>query len=169
MSDKTSLDQESTLAEQMDAFRQPASGAFDGMLGDVESNEFLVECKYTRKDIKRLKAKTVEKIEDEAFQMDRKPAIELRFEEISHFNRWFLVPNSVFWELLEETVEISVDDFELCFTTTGNRSVRIEREELEEISICDKIPRFCCDIKLVDDGRSLWVCFPTQAFIDYFK
>jgi Holliday junction resolvase len=76
---KKSITQEKNLAKKMNGYTRPASGAVAGLRGDVVADDFLVECKYTDKDIFNLKSKIWEKIKNEAFDNNKKPLINLKF------------------------------------------------------------------------------------------
>lgn len=77
--------------------RNPASGAFQGMKGDVESKLFLIEAKKTGKDEYRLSRKVVSKIDKEAIACGKIPAIVVEFENMRRDveSRWALIPFSV--------------------------------------------------------------------------
>lgn len=63
---KRSRKQEEKVAKELNGRPTPASGALWGAKGDVKSEQFLVECKFTDSDYYALSKKVWRKIEKEA-------------------------------------------------------------------------------------------------------
>ena len=69
---------EEDVAEYLDGKRQPGSGNGPVHKGDIKSDEYLVECKYTSKEFYRLNVKTWAKIMNEAMNADKIPLFACR-------------------------------------------------------------------------------------------
>lgn len=91
---------EEHVAKAFRGRRQPNSGATPFRKGDVESKEFLVECKETAKKSISVTTKWLDKISKQAMLVGREPSLTLRFSSAPLGSRdWVLVPERVFKEL----------------------------------------------------------------------
>ena len=82
---KKSRRQEKRLAREFKGRRQPGSGHFVGLKGDVLSPKYLFEAKYTDKKSYSLKLTTLEKIECEAARSQRIPVLTVCFGGREYF------------------------------------------------------------------------------------
>jgi len=90
--------QEKRLANLLSGRKTIASGALKIDQGDVETNDYLIECKITGKKSFSIKNDTLEKIRVEAL---RKGKTGIMHIDISG-NRMFVIPEHEFLRLLEE-------------------------------------------------------------------
>lgn len=99
---KKSQVQESRIAKELDGRTTPGSGAFDGLKGDVKTAEFLIEAKRTDKSSISVKKEWLEKIDKEAIDIGKKPALVIELGGMQGFteNEWVAVPMSVFKKLI---------------------------------------------------------------------
>jgi len=90
-------------AEAIRGFPQPGSGAFKGLKGDAISEEFLVECKATRKQQMAIKAAWLVKLDTEATLAGKLPAVAIQFGSMppSVPRNWVMVPEPVLARLVE--------------------------------------------------------------------
>ena len=80
---KKSQKQEARTAKDFGGRTQLASGALDGMKGDVRTTEFLIENKYTDKDSYKLELRTWRKIENEAIRDSvRVPLMQIDIQDL---------------------------------------------------------------------------------------
>lgn len=77
--------QEVSVGKKIGGRRRPASGAFEGMKGDVISPLFLCECKRTDKESISLKKSWLRKIEKEAFEARKTPLIALQIGDANYY------------------------------------------------------------------------------------
>jgi Holliday junction resolvase len=70
---KASQSHEKRLAKVIDGSRVAASGAFWSRKGDVRSERYLIEHKYTAKKSYSIKAEDLQKLEKEAIMVGREP------------------------------------------------------------------------------------------------
>ena len=95
---KRSQKSENTAAAEIGGRRQIASGALVGMKGDVKSDTFLLEDKFTDAASYSLKLDLLKKAEQEAFQSRRKPLFRVTMQG----HTYYVVPVRVFTYLLNE-------------------------------------------------------------------
>lgn len=76
---KASQKQERRLAEDYGGQRSAASGAFWSRKGDVRTDRWLIEAKYTDQKGYRLTVSILDKIEREAILDGRKPRLDVSF------------------------------------------------------------------------------------------
>lgn len=171
MSNPDWKEQEENLAEVSDGFRQPNSGSFDLMKGDVQGENFLADCKGTGKGYIRLTSDWIDKIEKEAAEADRTPCIEICFKDSDKVQyKWVAMPETEFFRYIEEP-GISDDQFLYEEKESGQASLKIEDEEfcdLESKAYIDQdlIPVFRVDIEGSSFGRSRWAFMPRHEFLD---
>lgn len=102
---------ERVVAELLRGRPRPASGAIPGIKGDVKSDTYLVEDKFTDKKSYLVSLKTLNKIAYEALGEGRVPALSVWFRKAGR--RFWLVP-------LTEFVEHYSDEYELFYLSAGN-------------------------------------------------
>lgn len=71
---------EERLADKFDGQRSAASGAFWSRKGDVRTDKYLIEHKYTAKKSFTIKAEVLRKIEEEALLDSRTPVLAFELE-----------------------------------------------------------------------------------------
>jgi len=100
---RKSMKQEDRVADALGGYRQKASGALPGSLGDVRGVELLGECKRTEKKSISITMKYLEKITKEAAGYNRIPAVAIEFENTPKRvpRDWVLLPAGFVSELLE--------------------------------------------------------------------
>lgn len=91
--------QEEQVASSLGGRRQPGSGAFIGLKGDVKSDVLLIECKRTDKKSMSVKGEWLVKITKEAVEADRYPALYLTIDGVNPSQEWIMLPASVFEQL----------------------------------------------------------------------
>lgn len=85
--------QEDRVAKTTDGRRQPGSGAFAGLKGDVKAEDFLIECKRTDGKSIRLTKQWLEKISKEALEAGKHPAMVITIGTIETFDEdWLIIP-----------------------------------------------------------------------------
>lgn len=94
--------QEDRVAKELNAFRQPASGALDGMKGDVKHDDFLIEAKRTDSNVLPVSTRWLKKITKEAEEIGKVPALTLEWGDmfVGVEKDWIVIPLSVFKELI---------------------------------------------------------------------
>jgi len=94
-------EQEKRVARRVGGHRQPASGAFTGMKGDVKSKRFLFDAKRTKFGSMAITVDWLRKISREAEDAGKIPALSLEWEETPmHIEKdWVVVPMYAFEEL----------------------------------------------------------------------
>ena len=95
--------QENRVAREVGGKRQPGSGSSVYAKGDVDANDFLIECKQTKNKSIRIESKWLAKISREAFAVGKDPAlsIDIKGQEDEFCERdWVAIPMSVFKRLL---------------------------------------------------------------------
>ena len=100
---RKSMRQEDRVADALSGYRQKASGALPGNLGDVKGVELLGECKRTDKKSISITLAYLEKITKEALFYDRIPAVSIEFGNTPKLvsRDWVMVPSEFMQELLE--------------------------------------------------------------------
>lgn len=76
---------ENKFAKSVKGRRQPASGAFTGLKGDIKTKNLLFELKYTDKKSYTLKKDLLKKIDSEAFQLRKIPIFVIQFKDEEYF------------------------------------------------------------------------------------
>lgn len=85
--------QEDRVAKTTHGRRQPGSGAFAGLKGDVKQEDFLIECKRTDKKSISLTVKWLKKISMEALEAGKHPAMVLTLPVDEPFDEdWLVIP-----------------------------------------------------------------------------
>lgn len=94
---------EAIVAAAVSGRRQPGSGAFDGLKGDVEGGSYglplLLECKRTKGSSLRIEAAWLKKITEEALSKNKYPALAMQFGEGNV--DWVAIPLTTFQAILE--------------------------------------------------------------------
>jgi len=102
---KKSQRQEVRVAKLLSGRVTPGSGSFAGHKGDIVHDRFLIEAKRTDKDSLSIKNSWLGKIEAEAFQAGRYPALSIQIGSRSQClggeADWVMIPLSVLITLLE--------------------------------------------------------------------
>lgn len=85
---------EKRLAKRLGGSRQPGSGMFSCMKGDVKTPELLIDSKETDRDSFSLTTKMLAKIEEESHTQRKVPAIVLKFNEakLGMIKEWIVLP-----------------------------------------------------------------------------
>lgn len=94
--------QELRIAEDVGGRRNPASGGIPGFKGDVETRKFLVEAKTTDRKRFCLTEKMLAKIDSEALNYGKIPALVIEFPTFRFgvTRSWALVPYPVFAKIV---------------------------------------------------------------------
>jgi hypothetical protein len=96
---------ESRAAKRLKGRLTPASGAMEGAKGDIKTHTFLIESKATVNDSLSVKLPWLEKIDKEALDTGRDPALIVQFVDAAGKPRksgsWVLIPERLFKELSE--------------------------------------------------------------------
>jgi len=95
---------EKKLAKDVGGYRQPASGALDGMKGDVVMDEYLLDSKETGAKSIIVSSKDLNKVSKEAREMGRTPALVLKLSgvQLGTAKQWVCLPLRDFMELVED-------------------------------------------------------------------
>jgi hypothetical protein len=91
------------LAKKLNGRRVPASGAIDGMKGDVETDDFLLDSKHSGKGSIVVSGTQLSKANKEARKQGKKPALILSMESLPFGTpkEWVLMSMNDFKELTE--------------------------------------------------------------------
>jgi hypothetical protein len=92
--------QEQKMASRLGGRRQLASGAMPGHRGDVLTDEWLGEVKFTAARSFRLTLRALRKIEKEAASIGRQPFFAIEFRRDGEGEMWVIVPRYVADEFL---------------------------------------------------------------------
>lgn len=97
-------DRERYLADKLGGFRRPASGAFEGMKGDISLDSLLMDSKSTVGELLPIGRKDIMKITKEAEGDGKDPALVLTWVNMASTveREWVAVPLTVFMRLLEK-------------------------------------------------------------------
>jgi hypothetical protein len=97
------------LADRLDGHRQPGSGMFDAMKGDIQLDNFLLDSKQTKGQTLLLTVKDITKINREAYEAGKHPGLVLTVEMVPSTvpSEWVAVPLTVFAALLKQDAEDS--------------------------------------------------------------
>jgi hypothetical protein len=100
---KKSQVQEKRIAKELGGKTQPGSGAFEHFKGDVKLSDYLIEAKRTDKQSITVKAEWLSKIDHEAINVGKIPALAIELGSMNGFteNEWIAIPMSEFKKLLE--------------------------------------------------------------------
>jgi len=97
---------ENSLAKRLGGTLTPASGAMAGAKGDIRLDDFLIEAKATQAASMSLQQDWLYKVYQEALELSKSPALAITFTSptgsSSKRDRWVMVPESVFQELVEK-------------------------------------------------------------------
>lgn len=104
---KKSQVQEKRIAKELGGKTQPGSGCFDHFKGDVKLDDYLIEAKRTDKNSITVKAEWLSKIDHEAINVGKTPALVIEIGGMNGFteNEWIAIPMSEFKKLLEKVEE----------------------------------------------------------------
>ncbi len=87
---------EKDFAKRHGGKRQPCSGAFPGLKGDIKFEDLLVDLKETEKASFRVTVADLQKIVNEALGAGKSPALVIRFHNVKNFDQeWAVIPVSV--------------------------------------------------------------------------
>jgi len=75
------------------------SGTYPQQKGDVDSERFLIECKMTRKNSFVLKRETLRKVEKEAWNVGKCPALVVKFQNNEEQSNYIIIKLSDFLTL----------------------------------------------------------------------
>ncbi len=95
---------ERRLAQDLGGHRVPASGAVDGMKGDVTTKDFLIDSKETGSKSIIISATQLNKISKEAREVGKNPALQIQLGQVQlgTSRQWVMIPLRVFKELTED-------------------------------------------------------------------
>ena len=98
---------EKEIAKALGGFAMPASGALDGMKGDVKLDNFLIDSKETIHGSIKVDGLDLTKICREAGEVNRKPALYLTIKKVAFEtpNEWVLIPAEIFAKMLDEDLD----------------------------------------------------------------
>ena len=101
---KKSKTQETRVAKELGGRTQPGSGAFEHFKGDVKTPDYLMEAKRTDKNSITVKGEWLSKIDHEAINAGKKPALVIEIGGMTGFteNEWVAIPLSDFKKLIGE-------------------------------------------------------------------
>jgi len=99
---KKSQKQEARVAKELDGRAQPGSGAIEHLKGDVTTDRFLIEAKRTDKKSISITGEWLSKIDQEALNVGKIPALVFEIGGMNGFaeNEWVAVPLSQFKKLI---------------------------------------------------------------------
>lgn len=96
---------ERRAAKRLKGQRRPGSGALDGAKGDIVKKRFLIESKATKNASIVVKLEWLEKIDKEALDAGKDPALLLQFVDAAgnpwRGSGWVLLPERIFAEISE--------------------------------------------------------------------
>tara|TARA_B100000809_G_C15104250_1_gene518104 strand:+ start:268 stop:615 length:348 start_codon:yes stop_codon:yes gene_type:complete len=100
---KKSTADENRIAKEFGGHRQPASGAISGLKGDVITESFLIEHKFTEKGSFSITRGLLSKIVREAYGEGRVPLLCIKFDSTPAGleNEWVLIPKGEFLEMTD--------------------------------------------------------------------
>lgn len=98
-----SKQQERRSARKVGGRTQPASGALAGRKGDVQSEHFVIECRYTDAAQYIFKLADWDKLRKQAVVRGREPVMEVEFPE--HGRKVYIISSDLFEELSEGVSE----------------------------------------------------------------
>ena len=95
---------EKDLADDLGGYRQPASGALEGMKGDIRLDTFLLDSKETETGTLILSVKEFTKITREARECGREPGLIATLHKlpVTVSKEWAVIPLEIFAQLLED-------------------------------------------------------------------
>lgn len=97
---------EERAARRTGASRHPGSGALDGLKGDLSLDDFKIESKSTAGKSLSVRLDWLEKIDREAREVGRRPALLLQFtDDLGRLRRggsWVAVPEWLWLEVVGE-------------------------------------------------------------------
>jgi hypothetical protein len=108
---KASQKQEKTLAKKLGGKVTPGSGAFGFHKGDVTSDKYLVEAKYTDTTNYRLTLRTWNKIKNEAYSVDKIPVMEIVLDQNQFPTKLILISPTDFYDTFDFDNTKFVDTF----------------------------------------------------------
>ena len=96
---------EAAVLRQLGARRCPCSGALAGWKGDGTKGRFLIDVKATRTGRHPVTVQELVKVNREAIQSGKEPALVLHFEKVALGcpHTWALVPAEIFSRWADET------------------------------------------------------------------
>lgn len=128
---------ERSLAKRLGGRAVPASGAIAGMPGDIETERFLIDDKFTGQKAYTLTIKTLDKLTREANSQDKQPLLIIKFENgISKGSpsEWALIPTTELedefqnFEVLGKSTAISAS----MVNSLYKNSIKEEKEPIKE-------------------------------------
>lgn len=95
---------EQDLADALGGFRQPMSGALEGMKGDIKLDTFLLDSKETDTGTLILSVKEFTKITREAREAGREAGLVVTLHKlpVTVSKEWVVIPLEIFAKLLED-------------------------------------------------------------------
>jgi hypothetical protein len=96
---KASQRQEKHLARKLGGKVTPGSGAFGFHKGDVKSDTYLAEAKFTDSKEYRLTLRTWNKIKNEAYSVDKIPVMEIMLDQNSEPTKLIIISPTDFYDI----------------------------------------------------------------------
>lgn len=97
---------EENLSKRLGMKQQPGSGNMEGAKGDLKGQKFLIEAKSTIHDSVSVELSWLAKINYEARDMAKNPALAVTFVtkdgKPRDYGRWVMIPETLFEELTDE-------------------------------------------------------------------
>lgn len=129
---KTSRKLEKTLAKNLHGNTTPGSGAFNFHKGDVITETWLAEHKFTNKSIYRLALKTWNKITQEAFGSNKKPLMEIVLNQSTSPLHIILINLNDFSDITQSTEEEFVQLFRSNLIETDKQSLELSEPAIRD-------------------------------------
>jgi len=163
---KTSQKQEKKLAKKAQGKLQPSSGAMAFFKGDVTTEFFLIEAKYTDKDFYRLQLKIWNKIKKEALNKNKIPLMEICLSQNSNALKIIIVDSMDFHDITGIDEERLIQNFYSTALNSDKQSIQLKHVFFHNhIYKSDyqngKIPHF-----LINIDKNLLFGFTTDDFFE---
>jgi hypothetical protein len=156
-SKKRSSKMEKAMAKTIDGKTTIGSGAFSFNKGDVKSEKWLGEHKFTDADFYSLKSNTWNKIVDEAFGVNKMPIMEIVIGADSMNVRLIVMNTRDFQSETNASEKEFSDAFYFLFLNSKYKSIRLEGCQIQEAfqKVADNLPDKMPAIFLTFDNLSL--------------
>ena len=129
---KASQNQEKTLAKKLGGEITPGSGAFGFHKGDVKSDEYLGEAKFTDSQEYRLTLKTWNKIKNEAYSVDKTPIMEIILDQDNEPIKLIVIaPLDLYDKIGEEKSILSFESKIINSNTKNSNSVVLYKDNIK--------------------------------------
>ena len=149
---KTSQKQEKRLAKKLGGRVQPGSGSLLSFKGDVITDDFLIEAKFTDKEDYRLQLAIWHKITKEAHSKDKIPLMEVCLDQDKKPVNLIIVNPMDFYDITGIDEDKFLEVFYSLPLTSISNSVKLDgkliKEHIEYVNynVADKMPAFLFQI-----------------------